>query len=106
SLNHRVTCVVSGPNSVEVHFLHTELNENGIIRGQYVISTIPLFRLFEVQFVPPLSDKKQEAIQSMFWGSYFKAHIFLPGKAARFWTKGDNSILPILSDSELGVIYD
>src|SRR5947199_287084 len=39
-------------------------------------------------------------------GSDFQAHIFLPSKAARFWTKGDSSILPILSDSELGVIYD
>ena len=106
SLNHRVTRVVSGPNGVEVHFLHTEPNENGVVGGRYVISTIPLFRLFEVQFVPPLSDKKQEAIQSMAWGSYFKAHIFLPGKATRFWTKGDSSILPILSDSEMGVIYD
>jgi len=106
SLNHRVTRVVSGARSVGVHFLHTEPNENGVIRGRFVISTIPLFRLFEVQFVPALSDKKQEAIQSMAWGSYFKAHIFVPAKAARFWTKGDSSILPILSDSELGVIYD
>jgi monoamine oxidase len=62
--------------------------------------------LFEVQFVPPLSEKKQEAIQTMAWGSYFKAHVFVHAKAARFWTMEGASILPILSDSDLGVIYD
>jgi len=107
SLNDRVTRVVStGPDSLEVHFLHTESNQNGVIKGRFAISTIPLFRLFEVQFVPPLSDKKREAIETMGWGSYFKAHIFVPGRAARHWTKDGTSVLPILSDSELGVIYD
>jgi monoamine oxidase len=106
SLNSRVTRVFSRPNEAEVQFLETESNENGVIRGKYVVSTIPLFRLFEVQFVPALSPKKREAINGMAWGSYFKAHVFLPAKAVRFWTANDSSILPILSDSELGVIYD
>jgi len=107
SLNSRVTRVVnSGAGETEVHFLETESNENGAIRARYVISTIPLFRLFEVQFVPALSMQKRQAIESMAWGSYFKAHVFLPGKAARYWTQDGTSILPILSDSELGVIYD
>jgi monoamine oxidase len=107
SLNHRVTRVLStAPDAVDVHFLQTESNESGLIKAHYVISTIPLFRLFEVQFVPPLSPKKREAIDTMAWGAYFKAHIFLPAKAARFWTKDQTSILPILTDSDLGVIYD
>jgi len=107
SLNSRVTRIASADgNGVEVQFLETESNENGVIRGKYVISTVPLFRLFEVQFVPALSPKKREAISTMAWGSYFKAHVFLPAKSARFWTANDTSILPILSDSELGVIYD
>ncbi len=107
SLNDRVTRVVStGPDSIEVHFLQTESNQNGVIKGRFAVSTIPLFRLFEVQFVPPLSDRKREAIETLVWGSYFKAHIFVPGRAARHWTKDGTSVLPILSDSELGVIYD
>jgi len=107
SLNHRATRVASnGSDGVEVDYLYTEANENGVIRGKYVICTVPLFRLFEIQFVPPLSEKKLEAIQTMTWGSYFKAHIFVPAKAARFWTKDGASILPILSDSDLGVIYE
>lgn len=111
TVNQRVTRVVSkGSGSapaVEVQYLDTQLNRNGILRGRYVICTIPLFRLFEVQFVPALSARKQEAIQTMAWGSYFKAHVFVPGSAARFWTTTNGlSMLPILSDSELGVIYD
>ena len=39
--------------------------------------------LFEVQFVPPLSEKKQEAIRTLGWVSYFKAHVFFPAKSAR-----------------------
>ena len=90
-----------------MQFLNTERNRNGVIRGRQVICTIPLFRLFEVQFVPPLSEKKQEAIRTQAWGSYFKTHVFLPARAARFWTTTNaESMLPILSDSELGVIYD
>lgn len=107
SLNHRVTKVISRANrQVDVHFLHTESNEAGLLQAQQVICTVPLFRLSELQFVPPLSEKKLEAIQTMGWGAYFKAHVFLPPEAARFWTKNNASILPVLSDSELGVIYD
>jgi monoamine oxidase len=108
SLNHRVTQIVTtSDHNVEVQYLSAESNENGIIRGRYVICTIPLYRLFEVQFVPPLSEKKQVAIRTQEWGSYFKTHIFLPAKSARYWTTTNGeSMLPILSDSDLGVIYD
>ncbi len=108
SLNHRVTRIAStSDQTVEVQFLDSELNRNGVIKGRYVICTIPLFRLFEMQFVPPLSEKKQEAIRTQGWGSYFKTHVFVPARSSRFWTttNGD-SMLPILSDSDLGVIYD
>jgi monoamine oxidase len=77
-----------------------------VLKAKQVICTIPLFRLSELQFVPPLSEKKLEAIQTMSWGAYFKAHVFLPSRAARFWTTSNESILPLLTDSELGVIYD
>jgi monoamine oxidase len=107
SLNHRATKVISRGNfQVDVHFLHTESNEAGMLQAKQVICTVPLFRLGEIQFVPPLSEKKVKAIETMGWGSYFKAHVFLPPRAARFWTTNDASILPVLSDSALGVIYD
>jgi monoamine oxidase len=106
STNKRVTRIVSKGDSVFINYLDLETNKNGVVEAKHVVSTIPLFRLFEVQFEPPLSESKQSAIHSMTWGSYFKVHLFLNKNAQRFWTKEKSSALPILSDSDLGVIYD
>lgn len=107
SVNKRVTQVSRTPEGpVTVSFLDTEKNINGTIRATHVVSTVPLFRLAEIQFIPPLSNKKREAVTSQSWGSYFKAHLFLSPKAERFWIGKKGSVLPILSDSDLGVIYD
>lgn len=106
SINKRVTRVVSKGQKVKVNFLDLETNQNGVIEGSYVINTIPLFRLFEVQFDPALSEKKQQAIHTMSWGSYFKVHLFLNKAAEKFWTTREGSSLPILTDSDLGVVYD
>lgn len=106
SLNRRVNRIVTQGNRVLVSYLDTEKNSNGTIVASHVVSTIPLYRLFEVQMDPPLSEKKQQAIATMGWGSYFKAHVFVNPSAEKFWTKNGTSVLPILSDSELGVIYE
>jgi len=106
SLNKRVTRIVTKNDKVTVNYLDLDSNTNATIEAKHVVSTIPLYRLFEVQFEPALSAQKWQAIQSMGWGAYFKAHIFVPRSAEKYWTKAGASILPILSDSELGVIYD
>ncbi len=106
SLNKRVTAVTTKGDVVTVSYLDLETNKNGQITASHVVSTIPLFRIFEVQFDPPLSETKQKAIETQSWGAYFKAHILVPRKAERFWTKDKSSFLPILSDSNLGVIYE
>lgn len=107
SLNRRATKVISrGPRQAEIHFLDAESNEMGMVQARQVISTVPLYRLLDMQFSPPLSAKKLKAIETMGAGSYLKAHVFLPGTAARFWTTNGGSMLPVLTDSELGVLYD
>ncbi|MEW6055655.1 MAG: NAD(P)/FAD-dependent oxidoreductase [Bdellovibrionota bacterium] len=107
SLNKRVTQLTSRGDKVRVSYLDLATNQSGVIVASHVVNTIPLFRLFEVQFDPPLSQKKQQAIASQTHGAYFKAHVFVPESAKKYWSdsKG-NSFLPILSDSSLGVIYD
>lgn len=106
SLNRRVTRVTSEGDRVQVYYLDTQANAHQVIRSSYVISTIPLYRLFQVQFEPPLSNQKQHAIDTLNWGSYFKAHVFVSPQAKTFWMQKEISLLPILSDSELGVIYE
>jgi monoamine oxidase len=65
-----------------------------------------LFRLNDIQFNPPLSPDRKEAIQTQSGGAYFTAHILVDNKASQFWTREGHSFLPILSDGLLGVIYE
>lgn len=107
SVNQRVQRISSKKGKVTVFYTDQATHRSSQIEARNVILTVPPFRaVIEMQFDPPLSAKKLAAIQSQTWGSYFKAHIFLPLSAEKYWTRGKNSILPILSDSELGVIYD
>jgi monoamine oxidase len=106
SLNERVTRVESKKGQVYISVLNQVTHQNRRIEAKAVVSTIPLYRLSELQFDPPLSDKKWEAIRTQTWGSYFKAHVFISRTANRSNTTKKVNALPILSDSDLGVIYD
>ena len=107
-LNKRVIRIARDPlkGTSRVTYLATDTNQNAEVEAKHVIVTIPLYRLGEVQFEPALSQRKRDAIAALGWGSYFKAHILLPQSAEKFWTVRGRSMLPILSDSDLGVIYD
>lgn len=106
SVNTFVKRIETKGNIVRVNYLDLANNGAGTIEARHVVSTVPLYRLFEMQFEPALSEKKREAITTQTWGSYFKAHVFVPNSAKRFWSRNEVSFMPILSDSELGVIYD
>jgi monoamine oxidase len=67
---------------------------------------VPLFRLNDIQFSPPLSSDRKQAIQTQSGGAYFTAHVLVNNKASHFWTRKGDSLLPILSDGPLGVIYE
>jgi monoamine oxidase len=106
SVNHRVTRIERLPGGVRVHFIDVARNVSQALEARHVVSTVPLFRLSEIQFDPPLSEAKRQAIKTQFWGSYFKAHVFLPREAFGAFERDQHSLLPLLSDSELGVMYD
>lgn len=106
STNKRVKSVLKRKDGIHIFYLDGTTNHSGRIIAQRVVSTIPLYRLFEVQFEPSISEKKREAISTQMWGAYFKAHVFLPAGSQKLWIKDKASALPILSDSELGVVYD
>jgi monoamine oxidase len=104
-LNTKATGITSDEHGVTVTAVDQGNYQHHSYRGKYVVTTQPLFRLFEMQFMPPLSEQKKMAIMSQTWGSYFTAHVILDKAAAKFWTVSGENILPILSDSPLGVIY-
>jgi len=65
-----------------------------------------LFRLNDIQFNPPLSSDRKQAIKTQSGGAYFTAHVLVDNKASHYWTHKGDSLLPILSDGPLGVIYE
>jgi monoamine oxidase len=105
-LNQLVTHIKSSESGVEVTATDQSNFRQQTFRAQYVITAIPLFRLNDIQFSPPLSDDRQQAIQTQSGGAYFTAHVTVDRKASRFWMQDNESILPILSDGPLGVIYE
>ncbi len=107
TVNQRVTRIETIKNKVKVSFLDIATNTNQEIWANHVVSTVPPFRLImEVQITPAPSKEKYEAISTMTYGSYFKAHLMVNKSAEKFWKRNGETILPYLSDSELGVIYE
>jgi len=105
-LNQLVTHIKSTASGVEVTATDLGTYAQKVYRADYVITAIPLFRLNDIQFDPPLSEERQEAIRTQGGGAYFTAHLRVDRKASRYWTQGGESILPILTDGPLGVIYE
>jgi monoamine oxidase len=104
-LNRQVTNIKSSTDGVEVIATDSDFKQH-TYHGKYVVTTPPLFRLNEIQFEPAIATERVQAIQSQGWGAYFTAHLVLDEKATHFWTVKGESILPILTDSSLGVIYE
>jgi monoamine oxidase len=106
SLNTRVTQIQSTENGVLVRASDASTYRESLYRGKYVVSTIPLYMLQEIQFTPPLTPTHREAIQSQTWGSYFTAHVILEAAAQEYWHVKGKNILPLRAEGPLGVIYD
>lgn len=105
-LNQLVTHIKSTDSGVEVTATDQASFQQHVFRAKYAITAIPLFRLNDIQFSPPLSADRQQAIRTQSGGAYFTAHVVVDEKAKRFWTVEEESILPIISDGPLGVIYE
>ena len=75
-------------------------------RAKHLVTTMPLYRLYEIQFTPALPAKVREAIDTQTWGAYFTAHVIVDDAAKKFWEIGGASVLPILTPGPLSVIYE
>lgn len=105
SLNTQATSVLDGPDGVTIRAVDASNYVNRVFKGKYAVMAIPLFRLNELQFEPRLSEHVYQAVATQVWGSYFTAHVMLDKAAEKFWTVDGTSILPLLTDTALGVIY-
>ncbi|WP_262965347.1 flavin monoamine oxidase family protein [Methylobacter psychrophilus] len=105
-LNQLVTHIKSTDTGVEITTTDMGTFQQQVYRAKYAITTVPLFRLNDIQFNPPLSSDRKEAIRTQLGGAYFTAHVLVDNKARHYWTAKGESLLPILSDGPLGVIYE
>lgn len=104
-LNTQVTNVVDGESGAEVRAVDTSSFRNRAIEARYVVLTVPLYRLFEIQFSPRLPDHVYQAVNTQGWGAYFTAHCLLRKEAEKFWTVEGENILPVLTGGKIGVVY-
>ncbi|WP_150049198.1 flavin monoamine oxidase family protein [Methylomonas rhizoryzae] len=104
-LNQLVTHVSADEKGVEAISVDQSDFSQHTFHGGRIILAIPLFRLADLQFSPPLTAERRQAIASQASGAYFTAHVQVDKAASRFWHVNDIDVLPILSDGPLGVIY-
>lgn len=104
-LNTQVTNVRDTADGVEVRAMDKSSYSNRTFKAKYAVLAIPLYRMFEIQFQPRLSEDVYKAVYSQSWGSYFTAHVILDKAASKFWTVNGSEALPILTGGPLGVIY-
>lgn len=104
--NRQVTNVTLSKDGADVVAMDPSDYRFHNYHAKHVVTTMPLFRLYEIQFTPALSPKVREAIDTQTWGAYFTAHVIVKDAAKKFWEVKGESILPILTGGPLGVIYE
>jgi len=105
-LNRHVTHITSSAGGVEVLATDTSTFAQIAVRARYAVTTVPLYRLNDIQFDPPLSEEIRRAVATQAWGAYFTAHVFLDRPIAEIASGSLNGVsLPLLTDGPLGVVY-
>lgn len=103
--NARVSAIEQDASGVKVRLLWQE-RDYAELRGKMVVVTAPVSHLGRIQYSPPLSAEKWQAINTTRMGSYIKVHFRMAPGASKRWTVDGENILTLLSDSQAGSIYD
>lgn len=76
------------------------------VQAKVVLVTVPVFAMKHIQFIPALSEAKQRAMATTRFGTYIKIHFLLDEKAEPLWHRDGQSVLPLLTGSPAGAIYE
>ncbi|WP_257459468.1 flavin monoamine oxidase family protein [Archangium lipolyticum] len=101
----RVTAIEQSDSGVRLRVLQDDRRFIDIT-GRMVVVTVPVHHLGRIQFLPPLSREKWQAIQTTRMGSYVKVHFRVAPQASSLWEVNGENVLTLLSDSPAGSIYD
>ena len=75
------------------------------IDADRVVVAIPFWFLHMINFDPPLSAERQQAILTLNRGRYTVVHFLMDKAARKLWMVDDVTPFAMLSDGPLGVIY-
>jgi monoamine oxidase len=103
--NARVTAIEQDDAGVRLRVLVGD-SRYVEIAGEMAVVTAPVSHLGRIQYTPPLSARKHQAIASTRMGSYIKVHFRVAPGASTLWTVDGANLLTLLSDSQAGSIYD
>lgn len=92
-----------GQIGVRVHYMKER--KHRVLSAERVVLAVPFWRLHQIELVPPLSDKKWQAITSLGRGQYTVVHMLMPKEARKLWMIGGKPPLALLTDGALGVVY-
>jgi monoamine oxidase len=76
-----------------------------MVEGERVVLAVPFWRLHQIDTIPPLSDKKWQAVSSLLRGQYTVVHLLVPKEAQKLWLHEEENPFAIMTDGPLGVIY-
>lgn len=82
--------------------------KNGVmheVQADRVVMAVPFVRLHQIQFDPPLSERKWQGINSLQRGHYVVVHFHVDKEARRLWELDGVAPFPVLTRGPLGVVY-
>lgn len=101
----QVTATTQSDEGVRVRYLHQGAHYREVT-ARAVVVTVPLYHLQRIQFEPPLSAERRQAIDTTRFGAYVKVHLRVAAAAAPLWHRDGETLLTMLSDSAAGSIYE
>lgn len=104
TLNATVNRIVHAPGErVRVQYVQDHVLRE--IEADRVVVAVPFVRLPGIEFEPPLSDGKWQAVNSLVRGQYVVVHFLMDKQADALWNLDGQSPFPVLTRGPLGVIY-
>ncbi|MDB6081597.1 MAG: hypothetical protein JWO53_869 [Chlamydiia bacterium] len=105
-LNCQVKQIVQSSENVEVKYVGANQKEH-VIKGKYVVVTVPLYVIDRIKFVPKLDDEKRKAILTAGYGCYAKVHYRVKPEAKKTWAKYETeNLFTFITNGPTGVIYN
>jgi monoamine oxidase len=90
---------------IKVTVTYVKDNVVQTLEAERVVLAVPFFRVHQIVIEPPLAEERWRGIQSLGLGQYTVVHFLISKEARSLWTLAGETVLPVLTDGPLGVVY-